>query len=180
MAFWLAAGALLCVLSGGALVWLQRTPGVEAERGRVDAEPRQQDVLRERQGERDCERCPAMLRVSPGFFVMGSPETEHGRRDSEGPQQRMTIVRTFWLGKYEVTRGEFAAFVVYSRQEQRAVVRSGMQVTKSYLAQKIARSVRIYRTIGGYYDVEIGWRIERKEGGDPSVRSGPTTVSTAP
>ena len=45
-----------------------------------------------------------------GSFTMGSPAHEQGRVDDEGPQRRVTIARPFAVGKYEVTRGEFARF----------------------------------------------------------------------
>ena len=46
-----------------------------------------------------------------GQFLMGSPEDEPYRYDNEGPRHEVAIPRTFALGKYEVTREEFAAFV---------------------------------------------------------------------
>ena len=42
---------------------------------------------------------------------MGSPANEEGRRDNESPQHRVNINYSLAVGKYEVTRGEFAAFV---------------------------------------------------------------------
>lgn len=42
----------------------------------------------------------------PGKFMMGSPNTESGRRDNEN-QVQVTLSRGFWLGKYEVTRREW-------------------------------------------------------------------------
>jgi len=49
--------------------------------------------------------------IPPGKFVMGSPEEEPGRRShepqNEGPQTVVTIQNGFWLGKYEVTLGQF-------------------------------------------------------------------------
>jgi len=42
-------------------------------------------------------------------FVMGSPETERGRWEAEGPQTRVTLTKGFWLGKYEVTQREYLA-----------------------------------------------------------------------
>ena len=38
---------------------------------------------------------------------MGSPENEAGRWAGEGPQTSVTINRGFWMGKYEVTQGEY-------------------------------------------------------------------------
>ena len=59
---------------------------------------------------RDCAECPEMVVIPPGEFVMGSPEGEEGRDSDEGPQHAVRIARPFGLGKYEVTRAEFAAF----------------------------------------------------------------------
>ena len=51
-----------------------------------------------------------MIIVPSGIFTMGSPADEPGRWDDEGPQHQVRI-RSFAVGKYEVTRGQFAAFV---------------------------------------------------------------------
>jgi formylglycine-generating enzyme required for sulfatase activity len=59
---------------------------------------------------RDCRDCPEMLVVPAGSFMMGSPDSEPGRFDNEGPQHRVTLVRAFAIGKYEVTVAEFRAF----------------------------------------------------------------------
>ena len=50
------------------------------------------------------------VEVPAGSFVMGSPEDEDGRfDDDEGPQREVTLSRGFWMGKYEVTQGEWEA-----------------------------------------------------------------------
>ncbi len=43
-----------------------------------------------------------MVAVPAGEFVMGSPATEPGRKDDEGPQHTVKI-EPFWIGKHEVT-----------------------------------------------------------------------------
>ncbi len=60
----------------------------------------------------DCVSCPDMVVVPRGEFMMGSPESESGRRDNEGPQHKVTIGKLFAVGKFEVTRDQFAAFVL--------------------------------------------------------------------
>ena len=60
---------------------------------------------------RDCPDCPEMIVVLAGAFTMGAPPSEVGRADRDGPQHRVTIGQDFAVGKYEVTREEFAAFV---------------------------------------------------------------------
>jgi formylglycine-generating enzyme required for sulfatase activity len=62
------------------------------------------------QATKDCADCPEMIIVPPGKFMMGAPKTEAGRTDAEGPQTKVSI-GPFAIGKYPVTRGEFAAFI---------------------------------------------------------------------
>lgn len=59
---------------------------------------------------RDCPVCPDMVVIPAGAFTMGSPAGEEGRYDAESPQHRVTIPRALAVGKFEVTRGQFAAF----------------------------------------------------------------------
>ena len=47
-----------------------------------------------------------LLAVTPGSFVMGSPEREAGRNDDE-VAHRVTLSRLFYIGKHEVTQAEW-------------------------------------------------------------------------
>jgi formylglycine-generating enzyme required for sulfatase activity/sugar lactone lactonase YvrE len=47
--------------------------------------------------------------IEPGTFLMGSPESEPGRAADEGPQHEVTISQGFYLGKFEVTQGQWEA-----------------------------------------------------------------------
>jgi len=49
--------------------------------------------------------------IPPGTFRMGSPTNEVDRDVSEGPQMAVTISHGFWMGKYEVTQGEYLALM---------------------------------------------------------------------
>lgn len=60
---------------------------------------------------RACDNCPEMVVVPEGSFLMGSPSSEEGRAEDEGPQHQVHLVKAFGIGKYEVTRGQFRAFV---------------------------------------------------------------------
>ena len=59
---------------------------------------------------RDCDGCPEMVVIPAGEFRMGSPASEEGRYDDEGPLRRVAV-EPFALGRSEVTRSEYAAFV---------------------------------------------------------------------
>ena len=56
-----------------------------------------------------------LVEVPSGTFDMGSPRSEAGRFDDEGPVRRVTIPEPFAMGVHEVTRGEFAEFVRATR-----------------------------------------------------------------
>ena len=49
----------------------------------------------------------AMVWIQPGRFLMGSPDSESGREDHEGPQHQVTITKGFYLGNYEVTQAQW-------------------------------------------------------------------------
>ena len=69
---------------------------------------------------RDCPECPEMVVIPAGNFTMGSSASErswaasHGASpesvSDESPQHNVSL-RSFALGKYDVTRAEYAAFV---------------------------------------------------------------------
>jgi formylglycine-generating enzyme required for sulfatase activity len=53
------------------------------------------------------------MRIPKGKFTMGSPATEKGRKGKADEEKRheVEITRDFYLGKHEVTNGQFALFV---------------------------------------------------------------------
>src|SRR4030065_1006150 len=59
---------------------------------------------------RDCKSCPEMVVIHAGKFDMGSPDSEEGRDDDEGPVHSVRVA-AFALGRTEITRGQFAEFV---------------------------------------------------------------------
>jgi len=48
-----------------------------------------------------------MVLIPAGSFLMGSPEDEEGRYEDEGPRHQVTITRPYWLGRGQVTQGQF-------------------------------------------------------------------------
>ncbi|NLV40798.1 MAG: SUMF1/EgtB/PvdO family nonheme iron enzyme [Candidatus Hydrogenedentes bacterium] len=49
--------------------------------------------------------------IPAGSFPMGSPETEPDRQTHEGPQHSVTLTRGFWMGRHEISLGQFSRFV---------------------------------------------------------------------
>ena len=96
---WLVAALLTFILIGGAL---------SAPRAASPAAPAAEAINREF---RECAVCPEMVAVPGGSFTMGSPPTERGRFDAEGPQHAVTV-RAFAIGKFVVTNAEFSTFLL--------------------------------------------------------------------
>lgn len=60
---------------------------------------------------KDCTDCPEMVVIPAGTFQMGAPEDEADRGSDEGPLRTVTHTQPFAIGRYEITRQQFAAFV---------------------------------------------------------------------
>lgn len=58
-----------------------------------------------------------MVAIPAGKFKMGSPASEAGRKDDEGPVHEVEI-EPFWMGKTEVTWNEFELFM-YPNEEKK-------------------------------------------------------------
>jgi len=56
--------------------------------------------------------------IPPGKATLGAPKTEAGR-NSDDLDERVYTSKGFWLGKYEVTQGEWAAIGVARKEENR-------------------------------------------------------------
>ncbi|MBV8840205.1 MAG: formylglycine-generating enzyme family protein, partial [Alphaproteobacteria bacterium] len=55
---------------------------------------------------RDCAKCPEMVVVPAGSFMMGSPKSEAGRASNEGIERSVSI-KAFAVGKFAVTFDEW-------------------------------------------------------------------------
>jgi formylglycine-generating enzyme required for sulfatase activity len=59
---------------------------------------------------KECPECPTMVGIPAGSFIMGSPASEQGRFENEGPQHEVSV-KAFALAKYSVTGEEFLVFL---------------------------------------------------------------------
>ncbi len=56
---------------------------------------------------RDCEKCPELVVVPSGIFIMGLK----GKRKTDKPAHRVNIARPFAIGRFEVTFAEWQACI---------------------------------------------------------------------
>jgi formylglycine-generating enzyme required for sulfatase activity len=76
-----------------------------------------------------------MLPIPAGEFLMGTPESERGRKKDEGPQHKVRI-EAFWMGKYEVTWDEYRLFMFAQK--------AGETALKDELVDAVSRPTRPY------------------------------------
>jgi formylglycine-generating enzyme required for sulfatase activity len=93
----------------------------------------------------------SMVAIRGGTFLLGSPITEPGRKDNEGPRHKVEL-RPFWIGKYEVTWAEFDAYY-------RTSVDPPKLTGESATRQKKADAVT--KPSGSYIDETYGFGSEQ-------------------
>lgn len=72
--------------------------------------------------------------IEPGTFTMGSPASEVGRDSDEGPQHQVTIRQGFWLGKCEVTQGQWQGVMGTTPWSGQSYVRANAQHPAVYIS----------------------------------------------
>ena len=146
-------------------------------------------LAREREHEpgrvfRDCDACPEMVVVPAGSFMMGSPSSEEGRDDDEGPVHRVTIPAAFAVGKYEVTFSEWEACVAGGGCDghrpgdggwgrgQRPVIDVTWKDARSYVGWLSRKTGKQYRLLS-----EAEWEYSARAGTTGPFHFG-STIST--
>lgn len=93
----------------------------------------------------------SMVAIRGGTFLLGSPITEPGRKDNEGPRRKVEL-RPFWIGKYEVSWAEYDA---YYRQPVQPPKLTGASATRQKKADAVTKPT------GSYIDEKYGFGSEQ-------------------
>lgn len=79
--------------------------------------------------------CPA------GTFMMGSPDSEAGRKKNEGPQHAVTFKQGFWMSKYEVTHAQWKAIDGFHPEAMKGNENLPMQMIDWYECQSFLKKL---------------------------------------
>ena len=106
---------------------------------------------------KDGTKGPEMVVVPAGSFMMGSPKSEEGRHNNEGPQRRVTIGQAFAVGKFEVSWAEWEKCVAAGACEtdsdegwgkgNRPVIYVGWRGAQAYAAWLSQQTGQTYRLL---------------------------------
>ena len=140
--------ALVAALVAGAGAWWKQEwlkERVYAMANVTALKTAQERALKPKDPFKECTDCPEMIVVPAGSFMMGSPETEKGRSENEGPQHKVTIAKPFAVGKFALTFAEWDACVAHGDcdprvsdsgwgRDQRPVINVNWLDAQSYVA----------------------------------------------
>ena len=85
--------------------------GVFTSGGAAPLSAERERALKPKDVFKECEQCPEMIVVPASSFTLGSPKSEAGRGDHEGPQRSVTIRKPFAVGRFAVTFDEWDACI---------------------------------------------------------------------
>ena len=91
-----------------------------------------------------------MVPIRGGRFIMGSPPTEAGRKEDEGPQHEVEV-GPFWMSKYEIT---WDAYEVWMSDLD--IVRRELTGTPPNKRDKLAEIYQISQPTKPYTDMTFG------------------------
>ena len=132
----------------------------------------------------ECSAFPEMVVIPAGSFMMGSPKTEKGRYEDEGPRHKVVIPHPFALGKFPVTFDEWDACVAdggcngYMPEDagwgrgRRPVINVSWEDAQSYV-QWLNSKVRRLQTVSSGSDGP--YRLPSEAEWEYAARAGTTT-----
>jgi formylglycine-generating enzyme required for sulfatase activity len=171
----LSFGVLIAAIVAGVAAW-SKEQWIEESiywlthvRGYVITQARE-SALKPKDTFKECTRCPEMVVVPAGEFMMGWPETEKGYSDNEGPQHKVMISRPFAVARFELTFAEWDACADRgdcprdipasgSRRARLPVINVGWDDARSYVAWLSKITGKPYRLLS-----EAEWEYAARAG----------------
>jgi formylglycine-generating enzyme required for sulfatase activity len=126
-------------------------PPTGPARGERDADADRPDLA----AFRDAPFAPELVVVPAGEFMMGSRDDEEGGDEHERPRHRVTIARSFAIGRYPVTFEEYVRFCVAKQRKKpddqgwgrkrRPVINVSWDDAQAYIAWLSQKTGKVYR-----------------------------------
>ena len=113
-----------------------------------------------------------MVWIPPGTFMMGSPDTDDMADASEKPQHEVTITRGFYLGKYELTQGQWESVMGTLPWDGQDMVQNNTDNPAVYISWD---DVRAFIDVLNAAEGDSVWRLPTEAEWEYACRAGTTT-----
>jgi formylglycine-generating enzyme required for sulfatase activity len=120
-----------------------------------------------------------LRRLSPGRFWMGSPRTEVGRSENEGPQHEVRLTRGFWLGETAVTQALWEAVMGTNPSRFPSPTRPVEQVSWNDAQEFLLRLEERVPGLGARLPSEAEWEYACRAGTTTSTYAGELEILEA-
>lgn len=118
-----------------------------------------------------------LVRIEPGTYEMGSDESEAGHDSSESPRHTVKIGKAFYLGRYEITQGQWEAVMNSNQAQEKGNARQAMgsvswtdaQKFCKYGTEKAGRMLRLPTEAEWEYACRAGTKTPWSSGGKLSA-----------
>jgi formylglycine-generating enzyme required for sulfatase activity len=115
---------------------------------------------------------PRFVWLPAGAFTLGSPASEVDRQADEGPQTQVTLTRRFFMGRYDVTQGEYSSVIgsnpsYFGGDTNRPVEMVNWSEANNYCAQLTVRERTAGRLPAGWayrLPTEAEWEYASRAG----------------
>ncbi len=98
-----------------------------------------------------------MIPIPSGEFLLGSPASEADRNEDEGPQVRVKV-EPFWIGKCEVTWGEYRSFMAMYDAFKKMQRIAANAVTEA--GEPADKDLRLVRTHAWNDKLATDWNVD--------------------
>ena len=127
-----------------------------------------------------------LIRIEPGEFLMGSPDSDKEAGAHEKPRHRVRITRPFYLGIYEVTQTEFEAVTGHNPSHFKANARNPVESVSWLDAVRFCNQLSERERLKPFYAIsgesvqvpdwnETGYRLPTEAEWEYACRAGTTT-----
>jgi formylglycine-generating enzyme required for sulfatase activity len=110
--------------------------------------------------------------IPPGRFLMGSPESEKGRWDDEGPQHEATVGEGFWLFNTPCTQALWEAVMGQNPSSSKGSERPVEQVSWDDCQEFVAKFAELVPALPLQLPSETQWEYACRAGTETSTYAG--------